>query len=388
MATNFDYEYGNAMKKYEEARTTEEKIAALELMRSTAPSHKGAEKLRTDISKRLAKMKEKQELERMKRGGSKTMTVKKDGASQVVLIGLPNSGKSTLLKAITNANPIIAPYEFTTIEPEIGIMDYRGAKIQVVEIPALIEGSINGKARGKEKLGIIRNADFIIFTLIGSFTEIKKHLDILTNEVELSGIKINKQKPAIFIKKTGIKGVDVIGKQYLKADLEKVTALMQSYGYNNVILELQENADLQKIKDAIDNSLSYKKAVAFWLYGESFQKSFSKNQNDSLGTFTYKNILVISIDPDNQTNIKDIIYKELDLIIVYTRKPGEKEEDNIPVVLQKGSTIGKLCDMLHKDFVEKFNYARVWGSARFPGQVVSKDFKLKENDVIEITLKR
>jgi ribosome-interacting GTPase 1 len=169
MPINADYEYNNALKKYDEAKTTEEKVAALELMRSTAPSHKGAEKLRIDISKRLTKMKEKLEQERQKRGGSKTMTVKKDGAAQVVLVGLPNSGKSTILKSITNADPLIAPYEFTTIEPEIGVMDYKGAQIQIVEVPALIKDSVKGKARGREKLGIIRNSDFIILTAIGNF---------------------------------------------------------------------------------------------------------------------------------------------------------------------------------------------------------------------------
>lgn len=374
MPINADYEFINAQKKYDEAKTTEEKVAALELMRSTCPGHKGAEKLRIDISKRLTKMKEKLEQEKQRKGGSKTMTVKKDGACQVVLVGLPNSGKSTLLKAITNANPIIAPYEFTTIEPEVGIMDYKGAQIQIVEIPALIEGSISGKARGREKIGVIRNADFIIFTLIGSFQEIKKHLDLLTKELESSGIKLNKQKPAIFFKKTGTKGVDVIGKQYLKADLEKVAALLQSYGMSNVILELQENADLKKIEEAIDSSIAYKKAVAFWIYG-----------NES---FNYKELKVVPINPNDSDKIKETIYKDLDLIIVYTRKPGEKDEDSIPVVLQKGSNVEKLCEMLHKDFLDKFNYARVWGSAKFPGQVVSKNFKLKEKDIIEITLKR
>ena len=85
---------------------------------------------------------------------------------------------------------------------------------------------------------------------------------------------------------------------------------------------------------------------------------------------------------------KQIIYNNLDLILVYTKKPGKSDSDNIPFVLKKGATIESLCEALHKDFVKKFNYAKVWGSSKYPGQKVSKDFKLKENDIVEIYLKK
>jgi len=343
-------------------------------MRSTAPSHKGAENLRMDLTKRLIKLKEKQAKERARKGGSKTMTVKKEGASQVVLVGKPNSGKSTLLKAITNANPVIAPYEFTTTEPEVGVMDYRGAKIQVVEVPALIEGSYEGKARGREKLAIIRNGDCIIISLLGGFIEIKKQIDVMLNEFDKSGIKTNLSKPLIEIKKTGAKGLDIIGKQYLKADEAAVISLLMGYNLHSVTLVLQENADLKKIEQALDNSLSYKRVIGLWLNGEE--------------NFEYKNVPVFAVDPKESTKLKDLIYEKLNLILVYTKKPREKDEDKLPIVLPKGATIDTLCDLLHKDFKEKFNYAKVWGSARFPGQTVSKDFVLKDKDVIEIILKR
>lgn len=375
MATNFDFEYANAMKKYEDAKTLPEKIAALELMKSTAPSHKGAEKLRIDISRKLAKMKEKLEIESQKKTGSKTMSVKKEGSVQVVLAGLPNSGKSTLLKAITNATPLIAPYEFTTVEPEIGVMDYKGAKIQVVEVPAIIKESYIGRARGKEKISIIRNADYVLFPFVGSIEDIKSQYDLLSDELTRSGIFINKKRPGITVKKSGMsKGIEVIGEQYLKMEYQTLSEVLRSRGIFAAIVILEEDCDLNKLEEAIDNSLAYKGAIGLWLDGQM--------------DFKYAGIDIYSVSLNDLAFLKETIYKHLDLIMIYTRKPGERDSDKVPVVLKKGSTIFDLCSNLHNDFIDKFNYAKVWGSSKFPGQTVSKDFELKEGDIVEVFAKK
>ena len=144
MPINADYKYFEAQKKYNEAKTTQEKLKALQELLSVSPSHKGAEKLRQEIKTKIAKLKEKQEKERLKKKSSgKSFFIKKEGIVQVALVGLSNVGKSFLLSKLTGARVEIADYEYTTKKPEIGILDYNGIKIQLIEIPALFTGIAN-----------------------------------------------------------------------------------------------------------------------------------------------------------------------------------------------------------------------------------------------------
>src|SRR3989344_438381 len=125
MPINAGYEYAEAQKKVEVARTPQEKIKALENLLSASPSHKGAEKLRQEIKTKISKLKEKVEKERAKKAGGFSISVKKEGAAQVVLVGLTNSGKSTILNKLTGAKVEIAEYPFTTKEHIFGVLDYK-----------------------------------------------------------------------------------------------------------------------------------------------------------------------------------------------------------------------------------------------------------------------
>lgn len=370
MVTNFDYEYAKAMKQYEDAKTLDEKIKALEYMLSTAPTHKGAENLRADIVSKLAKLKTKLEKSKSVKSAGKGMRFSRDGSATVVLIGLPNSGKSTLLSKITNAMPKISDYAFTTKEPEIGIMEYQGTKIQIVELPAIVENANKGKARGKEILSLIRNGDLIVCCLLGNKETIDYSLDVLKEEMELSNIVINKTRVNISVNKSTNQGVEIVGETNVIDGAEKLFDVLKER-YAHIIVRIDEKATVANILESMDFTKSYKKVIGIWLDGKE--------------SFTYKNIKVV---PYNDTNeIKKIIYSNLDLIVVYTRKPGEKDNDNVPVALRLGSSIKDLCNMLHKDFLEKFKFARIWGSGKYPGQQVSLDYPLIANDVVELHIR-
>ena len=372
MTTNFDYEYGNALAQYENAKTIEEKIKALELMQSTAPGHKGAENLRADISGKLAKMKSKLEKSKAVKGGSKSLRFSRDGSATVILIGLPNSGKSTFLSKITNATPKISDYAFTTKKPEIGIMEYQGTKIQIVELPAIVENSNKGKARGKEVLSLIRNGDLVVYVFLGDRETVEYSIDVLKEEMQASNIVINKKRPAISINKTGNNGVEIVGETNVIDSAYELFDILKAR-YSNIILRIEEKATVKDILEAMDVTKSYKQVIGIWL-------NAPKKEN-----FKYKDIDVYSFNNVDET--KKLIYDNLDLIIVYTRKPGEKNIDNVPVALRKGSTVRDLCNMLHKDFLEKFKFARMWGSGKYPGQQVSLDYPLSAKDVVELYIK-
>jgi len=174
MPTNVTREYLNAELKYQKARSSDEKLDALKEMLSTLPKHKGTESLKAQIRERMKKIKKEQAEAKRRRVGHAPI-VKKEGF-QVAIIGFPNTGKSTLLAKLTNARPKISDYPFTTKEPEVGIMEFEGGQIQLVEIPALVE---NASEKQRDMLTLLHNADGIILmaddehqrkTLIGEMT--------------------------------------------------------------------------------------------------------------------------------------------------------------------------------------------------------------------------
>ena len=370
MTTNIDYEYAKALEQYEKAKTLEEKIKALEEMQSTAPGHKGAENLRADIVSRLTKLKTKLEKSKAIKGGSKALRFTRDGSATVVLLGLPNAGKSTLLSKITNATPKISDYAFTTKVPEIGIMDYQGTRIQIVELPAIVEDSYKGKARGKEILSLSRNGDLLVCVLRGDKETIEYSMDTIIKEFTLSNIIINRKKPSITVNKSGNQGIEIVGSSNVIDGADKLYSILEQR-YAHIIVRVEEKAKVDDILEAMDITKSYKKVIGIWLDGKE--------------NYNYKGILIHPFKDIN--DIKKVIYNNLDLIIVYTRKPGEKDNDNIPVALRKGSTIKDLCNMLHKDFIDKFKFARIWGSGKYPGQQVSVDSVLSAKDIVELYVK-
>lgn len=191
MPTNPGYEYVNALKKYHESKTDEERLKALQLMYQTAPKHKSSEKLLADIKNRISKLNAKLERKReQKTGGGFTLSVKKEGAAQIVIVGTTNSGKSTLLNKLTNANAEVADYSFTTKKPEVGVMDYHGIKLQIVEIPAVVKNFVKAQL-GPTFLGIIKNADLII--LMFKTPEEKRLLDIELEEIDKPILIYNNQ---------------------------------------------------------------------------------------------------------------------------------------------------------------------------------------------------
>jgi len=153
MPINADFFYQRAEQEFLSAKTTDEKIEKLKKMISAAPKHKGSENLRAELNKRLVKLKRESEKEKKKKGG-KSVGVKKEGNAQVTLFGFTQSGKSTLLSALTNARPKISSLPFTTFQPELGTLDLDGLKVQMVDLPARMDD--------KEILSIARASDLIV----------------------------------------------------------------------------------------------------------------------------------------------------------------------------------------------------------------------------------
>ncbi len=354
MPANVTFEFEKARMNYEQANSAEAKLAALLEMQRFAPSHKGAENLRRDISRKIAAVR--REIDRRKKqekkASRKSLSVPKEGVGQIAIVGLPNSGKSTLLKALTAVDVEIAPYEFTTTKPVVGMLDFHGAKIQLVEIPAIVKGSSDGKFNGLQLLAVVRNADAIVLAVKSGDEE-----KILKEELEKAGILLNVGKPKIKISIGSYKGISISGKQFLKCREKELIDYLKGVGIINASVVLNEPTDLGVVARALNESLSYKKAV-------------------TVNPFT-------DLEEGNIPAVKERIFELLGKVLVYTKKQGQDVDYSEPLALPKGTTVEEAAKHLHKDFA-KMRYARLWGSSRYEGQRVPKDYKLQNFDVLEI----
>jgi len=376
MPINAGYEFEQARIKYEQAKSPEAKLAALLEMQSTAPKHKGSENLRRELSKKIASIRndvEKQK-EQAKKGGGISYNVKKEGAGQIVIIGMPNSGKSTVLKAVTGADVEIAPHEFTTTKPEIGTINFKGARVQLVEVPALIEGSSEGKANGTQFLSIIRNADAVIVVLDAEKAE--EEFRTLKTELVKAKIRMNEKKPDIRVEQSEYGGISIAGKQFLKMPLDKFEQLLKSLGFHKASVVLNEELKSpEKLLQALDEGIVYKRAIAI-LNAKKWLQAKKPDFGSGFEAIAFESAAV--------EELKKKIFALLEKVIVYTKKPGQPADYNEPLVLRKGTTVEDFAGMLHKDFARNMKYVKVWGSSKFEGQRVSKDYHLQDFDTIEI----
>jgi len=305
MPVNPGHEYRKAEEEYYKANTTSEKIRALENMYAKCPKHKGAENLLKEIKSKIAKLKEKLQAESRKKGAP-SLSVKKEGAATVSLIGIANSGKSTILEDLTGVKQNISEYEFTTKKPNVAIMDYCGIKLQMIEMPAIFKGY---SEKHRTFLSIIRNSDLIVIILDGE-KSLGEQLEIIEEELKEGLIDLDGETKGAVL---GIPCLIVVNKKFRRP----------------------------KTKHKI----------------------------------VRKEILKLEI------------WKALGLIYVFTKTPG-KERDFPPVALEKGSSVKELAEKVHKDFVKKFRFARIWGkSAKHNGANVGLNHELKEGDVVEFHLR-
>ena len=253
MPTNITPEYAIAEREYQKVSTSVEKLKCLEKMLSTCPTHKGCEGLRAEIKTKISKLKEKliKEKEQKKKGHS--LSVKKEGAAQVVFVGPPNTGKTSLLNALTNAKYEIAPYPFTTAKPNLGTLDYQTVKLQLVDLPPLIKDAALKQA---PYFAIIRNADLVLL-IIDNLTQLPQ----LLKEFADSYIILNKARPDIVIKKEATGGLTFIGEKLIQANIDDVKKILREHNFANATIEVFNKVKLDDFFEILNDRLAYLPAL-------------------------------------------------------------------------------------------------------------------------------
>jgi len=325
MPANLTPIYREAEARFKAAVTREEKIAALEEMLRVIPKHKGTEHLQADLRSRLSKLR--QEPSRKKPGKGPSHRIPREGAGQITLVGAPNSGKSSLVTALTHARPEVAPYAMTTLKATPGMMTFEDVAFQLVDLPPLCHEHVEPWV-----YDIIRASD-LVWIVISSRAPLRG-LEVVEDLLSTKAIGLYASgspqpesprpgwtyKPAILV----VTGMDLPGAQ---DDL-------------NALSELMELPWPQVEVSAI-----------------------TENEMDTLGP---------------------VCYKALDIIRIYSKEPRKEPDMTRPFTLPRGSTVEDLAKAIHKEIAQGIKFARVWGTSTFDGQSVHEHHVLEDGDVVEV----
>jgi ribosome-interacting GTPase 1 len=312
--------------------------------------------------------------------------VRKAGDATVVLIGLPSVGKSTLLNSLTNAKSRVASYQFTTLTAVPGMLHYRGAKIQLLDLPGIIEGASGGKGFGKRVLSVARSADLILIVL-DVFQP--HHRGVLKKELAEGGIRLDEQPPNILIEKTSTGGISVNAQVPIKASERLIKEIMRLYGLHNGRLIIREpNLTDDQLIDVLNGNRIYIPSLIVLNKIDLVNASFVQEVKSKIVGNNNNNNNFIAVSADSGINIdvlKEAIYQRLGFIRVYMRPKGGETDFKEPLIIKNGATVQDVCNKIHRNMTKNFRYGLVWGkSAKFAGQKVGLDHKLADEDVLTI----
>jgi ribosome-interacting GTPase 1 len=325
MPANLTPQYHAAEESYKAAKTPAEKIQALKEMYAVIPKHKGTDKLQGDIKRRIARHKAELQQER-KTGKRAGFHVEKEGAGQLVLAGLPNVGKSQLVSALTHASPEVADYPFSTRAPHPAMMPFENIQIQLIDLPPISEDHMEFWVPN-----IIRTADGVLLV------------------VDLAADPVHQVEASLEILK--------------RAKLELVREEPEIDPWSSIAykktLFVANKSDFEGSKQSFE--------LVHELYGNTFQ--------------------AVSVSAQHGLNLMELkyqIFDMLNILRVHSKPPGKEVEMDKPFILKRGSTLMDFAQMVHKDFADNLKFARIWGSEKFDGQRVNKDYVLVDGDVIEL----
>jgi ribosome-interacting GTPase 1 len=333
---------------------------------------------------KLSKLKAELEEQQTRRSGSSVgYDVKKSGDGTVVLIGLPSVGKSTLLNRLTNAKSKVASYQFTTLEVVPGIMDYKGARIQILDLPGIIQGASGGRGLGKRVLAVARNADLLLFIVDVFQPEAR---GILERELRATGIRVDESPPNVVIESTGTGGISVsVQAKLTKVSEELVKDILRVYDINSARVVIREDIDDGKLVDVLLANRSYIPSLTVMNKIDLVNAGFI---NEVTRKLPY-NFLPISAESNvNLDALREEIYRRLNFLRIYMRRRTGETDFEEPMIVKGGSTILEVCNKVHRNMKDDFRYALVWGkSVRFGGQRVGIGHRLMDEDVLTIVTK-
>lgn len=322
MPANLTPQYRAAEGRFKAAKSAEERRAALEEMLATIPKHKGTEKMQADLKRRLARLRQEEEARSGRRGFS--VKVEPEGAAQVVILGPPNAGKSSLLAAFTRAEPAIGEYPFTTTRPQPGMMLYEDVQIQLVDLPPLSREHMDSWMPN-----VAAAADAALLVIDPTSPEVPDDVEAVRERLAEVHVQLVGALPENGDPRATHLPILVVISKLDRARAEDVAVLEELYG-----------AEFPLVKVSVAERSGF----------EAF---------------------------------KVAVWRRLQLLRVYAKPPGKPADRSAPFVLPEGATVVDLAELVHRELAEKLSFARLWGG-ELDGQRVARDFELRDRDVVEL----
>lgn len=359
-----------------------EKIKAIQDEMARTQINKATEHHLGLLKAKIAKLKREQEENVAKKSGMKSdgFDVRRTGDATVVFIGLPSVGKSTLLNKLTGAKSTVGAFQFTTLTVVPGMMNYRGANIQILDLPGIIKGASTGKGLGKRILSVARTADLVLLVL-DVFQPY--HEDVLVNELGNIGIRLNQLPPNITIEKAAMGGIAVAQQVKMTKISEKhLKDILHLYGVVSARVVIREDITSEQLSDFIAGNISYSKALTVLNKIDLVDKEFLKD----LKTKIKSDVIEVSANADiNIEALREKIYGKLKFIRIYMRPKGGETDYEEPLIAREGDSVEDVCNKLHRRMKREFRYGMVWGkSVKFGGQRVGLTHILQDEDVLTI----
>jgi uncharacterized protein len=328
MPTNLPPEYFELEKRYKLAKSPAEKADILEEILSVIPKHKGTDHLRADYRRQLSKLKSEARTQKGAVIQQSAFRIRREGAGQVVVVGAANVGKSMLVDTLTNATPEVSPAPYTTWTPTPGMMPIENVQVQLIDTPPLDREYIE-----PELIDLIRRSDMILIVV-----DLQTHpVEQLETTVEI--LRENRIHPL-----------------HLKTekDEKKIASFIPFF----VLANKCDDESLDEICEIFCELLEVEWPML------------------SVSAKTGRNL----------DRLKQVVFKQLKIIRVYSKAPGEEPDYEHPFVMKQGGTVEEFAGKIHQDFMEDLKFARVWGSSAFDGQMVQRDYLLQDGDVVELKI--
>jgi uncharacterized protein len=328
MPANLTQQYKKAEEEYRRATTPEEELTCLQKMLQEIPKHKGTDHLQAELKAKISKVKKEMAAEKSSSKKIKGLRIPRQGAGVIVIIGGPNAGKSQLLKSLTNAEPEVAPYPFTTTVPAPAMMPWEDVTIQMIDTPPITADYMDPSL-----YGLIRAADLVL----------------------------------------------------LMVDLENDDGVEQCQAVMDRLSQSKTRLAAESYLDEADVGLSFTKTFLVPNKIDAFDAAERLKLLHELAPLGFTEFVVSAEHGTNLETLRNAIYESLDVVRVYSKLPTAKEPDRQrPFTIKRGGTLLEMAGMVHEDFLEKLKFARVWGAAVHDGTQVKGDYVLHDKDVVEL----